>query len=441
MVDLGTGGVVWTSPQGNVFNLKITEYGHKRKHVGTVKENPKTKKSTTKQITDSNDTFSDLGMAGRDLTLNFLFIGQNHVSESDSFEAALCEIGKSKLLLPAGNELTVNVIDFSTARDLVKNINSTVVSVNFHETSKTSYPESSTSGAKSVKAAAEKTKTISAQNIADAVSNVKADAGRLQKFTASYSKMMNNISSALSVANNVSLNSIMADVMGQNLVSNAFTMTSQLQIVMSKAATLASNVKNGFSDFSLTSILNSATGTSSVLGSWQGLIASFITASTPTGSISLQKSDIDNILINDVAASSALAALSESVVNAQYSTRKEAVEIAKGLEELERTWTEFVEEQISKIDELNNTIIRDSGINELVAAACGDVLNKSYELKVEKTVVLSEDKTVIEIALENYPEQFKENPDETILYLINTNDLEDEDFFLLKRGSEVKIYV
>ncbi len=441
MVDIGTGGVTWTSPQGKIFDLKVTEYGHKRKHVGTVKENPKTKKSTTKKITDSNDTFSDLGMAGRDLTLNFLFIGEKHVTESDSFEAALCEIGKSKLLLPEGEELTVNVIDFSTTRDLIKNINSTVISVNFHETSKTTYPQSKKSGKKNVKAAAEKTKTISAQNIADTVSNIQSDTGRMQKFTASYSKMMNNVSSALSVANNVSLNSIMTDIMGQDLMSNAFTMTSQLQIVMSKAATLATNVKNGFSDFSLSSIIDSATGASSVLGTWQGLISSFMAATRPTGTTTLQKSDIDNILINDSAASSALAAISESVVNADYTTRKEAVEVAKGLEELERTWTEFIEEQISNIDDLNNTIIRDSGINEVVSSACGEILNNSYELKVEKTIVLSEDKTLLEIALENYPEQFKENPDETLLYLRNTNNIEDEDFFLLQRGSEVKIYV
>ena len=164
-------------------------------------------------------------------------------------------------------------------------------------------------------------------------------------------------------------------------------------------------------------------------------------ATRPTGTTTLQKSDIDNILINDSAASSALAAISESVVNADYTTRKEAVEVAKGLEELERTWTEFIEEQISNIDDLNNTIIRDSGINEVVSSACGEILNNSYELKVEKTIVLSEDKTLLEIALENYPEQFKENPDETLLYLRNTNNIEDEDFFLLQRGSEVKIYV
>ena len=435
-------GITWTSPKGKTFNLKTEESGYKRKHVGTVKENPKTsKKSTTKSITDSNDTFSDLGMAGRDLTLDFIFIGENHISDSAAFESALCETGKSRLMLDAGDELTVNVIDFSVKRGLIQKVNSTVVSVNFHETSKTSYPESSKSGKNDVKQAAAKTKAISAQNLASAVANVKSNASRMQKFTSSYSKMMNNVSSALSTANNISLNSIMTDIMGQNLASNALTMTSQLQIVMSKAAGLATKVRNIGNDFSLANLIDSATGSSSILGSWQSLISSLKVASTPTGTIALQKSDIDNLLVNDVSATSALSALCENAVNANFETRKEAVETAKGIMNLENEWTEFVEEQISQISELNDTIIRDSGISELVAAACGEILNQSYELKVEKTIVLSEDKTIFELAMENYPDEFEQNPDETVQYLIKSNNLQDDDFFLVQRGSEIKIYV
>lgn len=436
------GVVTWTSPKGKVFNLKLVkEPEYTRKHVGTVKENPKPKKSTTKKITDSNDTFSDLGMAGRDCTLDFLFIGEKHDTESKAFETALCETGKSRLLFDFEDELTVNVLDFTVKKGLITNVNSTVISVNFHETSKTTYPKSKKSGAKAVKQSVEKTNTITAQSLADSVENVKNDTGRMQKFMASYSKMLNNVSSALSTANNISLNSIMTDIMGQNVMSNAFTMTSQLQIVMSKAANLAMKVRGATSDFSLSSFISSATGTSSIFGAWQTLIASLMTASTPTGSTNYQKSDIDNILINDVTASSAITAIAGNLVDLDFETRKDAVEAAKNLSDLEEIWTDFVEDKINQITDLNDTIIRDSGLNDVVSDACGDIINKSYELKVEKTIILSEDKTVIELAMENYPEKFEENPDETIRYLITSNNLSDDEFFLLKRGSEVKIYV
>ncbi len=41
--------VMWTSPSGKVFEIKTTEGGHKRKHVGEVKTTPCKKKSTTKK--------------------------------------------------------------------------------------------------------------------------------------------------------------------------------------------------------------------------------------------------------------------------------------------------------------------------------------------------------------------------------------------------------
>lgn len=444
MVDLisqSRGVITWTSPKGNVFNLKTTESGYKRKHVGTVKENPKTAKSSTKKITDSNDTFSDLGMAGRDVNLDFIFIGENHSSDASSFEAALCEVGKSRLMLDYGDELTVNVIDFSVKRDLLKNINSTIVSVNFHETSKTNYPETSKSGKNEIKNASEKTNEIVAQKLADSVLSIQNDSGRMQKFASAYSKMMNNVSSALSTANNVSLNSIMTDIMGQDVMSNALTMTSQMQIVMSKAAALTLKVKNSTSDFELPEIVNSTTGSSSVLGSWENLINSLMVASYIQTETGLQKSDIDNLLINDVSAVSALSALSQSAVNVNFATRKEAVETAKGLIQLEEKWTEFIEDKLKNIKELNDAIIRDSGIVELVATACGEILKQSYELKVEKTIVLSEDKTVLELVAEHYPEDFQETPDETMSYFIKSNDLSDDEFLIIKRGSEVKIYV
>lgn len=431
-------GITWRSPKGQVFNLKTTESGYKRKHNGEVKANPtNTKKSTKKSVTDSNDTFSDLGIAGRDVTLECLFIGDSHDAESKVFTDALCETGKSHLKLAYGDEFTVNVLDFEVKNNLLKAINATTVIVNFHETAKTTYPESESGNKKSIKNAAAKTKATAAQNLTDAVNNVSGNTSRFSKFSAAYSKMMNNVSAALTTANNASLNSIMTDIMGQSLAANALTMTSQLQIVMSKAASLAAKTKNLDSAFSLGSPY------SSITDSWKSLISSLITSSTPQSGATdgLKTTEIDVLLINDVAAVSAISSVCESAIDAIFETRKEAVEIAKNLIELEETWTEFIEQQSEKITELTDAFIRDTGIVELVSAAAGEVLKQSYELKVEKTIILSEDKTLIEIAYENYPDNFKEDPDGTIDYLRKSNDFTDDEFFLINKGREIKIYV
>ena len=430
-------GVTWRSPKGTMFNLKTTESGYSRKHNGEVKSNPTNKKSTKKSVTDSNDTFSDLGIAGRDVTLECLFIGSSHDADAKVFTDALCETGKSHLRLAYGDEFTVNVLDFSVKNDLLKAVNATTVTVKFHETAKTTYPESETGGKKEIKNIAADTKLSAAQSLSDAVDNIAGDTSRLSKFTASFSKMLNTVSGALDTANSITLNSIMTDILGQNVVNNAFTMTSQLQIVMSKSAALVSRVKN-LSPFSLKLPLGSA------FDSWRGLVSSLITDSKPSRVVTskgLKNDEIDTLLINDTAAISALAALSETIIDSTFQTRKEAVEAAKKLIDLEETWTTYIESETAKINELNDVFIRNNDIVELVSAAAGEVLKQSYELKVEKTIILTEDKTLVEIAYENYPDDFKENPDGTIEYLRNTNDLTDDDFFLLPKGREIKIYV
>lgn len=430
-------GITWRSPKGTVFNLKTTESGYTRKHNGEIKSNPSTKKSAKKSVTDSNDTFTDLGIAGRDVSLECLFIGSTHDKDAKAFTDALCETGKSYLRLAYGDEFTVNVLDFSVKNDLLKAINATTVTVKFHETAKTTYPEGESGGKKEVKNTAAETKTNAAQNLSDTVDSISGDASRMAKFTTSYSKMMNTVSNALDTANNVTVNSIMTDILGQNVLNNAFTMTSQLQIVMTKSAALASKVKSA-SAFSL------KVPVLSTFDSWRDLINGLISNSTPVGVITskgLKNSQIDTLLINDTMAISALASLSETVIDSDFQTRKEAVETAKKLIELEETWTNYIEEETAKITELGDVFIRNNDIVELVSAAAGVILKESYELKVEKTIVLSEDKTPVEIAYENYPDEFKENPDATIEYLLTSNDLTDEDFFLLPKGREVKIYV
>ena len=443
MVDFlkGNQGITWTAPDGKVFNLKTVENEYSRKHIGEVKENPKAprKKGSTapskKRIQDSNDTFSDLGIGGRDIPLNCYFVGENHYTEAENFIAALCQTGKSRLQLAYGDEMTVNVLNFTVKNSLVERINATVVSVNFHETSKTTYPTSSKSKTKQIKNKAEAAKTSVAQNLDETVKSITTPT-RLQSFTSNFSSMLNKVSEGLSTANSVSLKSIMTDILSQNIGTNMFTIASQLGIVMYQAATLANKIKSEASDFSLTS------GIESVFGQWQGLISGFISSSeTSSQKTSLTREEIDNLLINDSAATEAIISLGEALIEKDYETRQEAVDAANSLKDLEQQWTDFVEGECEKITNLEDVFIREPGLTDIVDSAASEILEQSYKLKVEKTIILSEDMTAIDFAYKYYPEEFAENPDETIKRLITTNDFGDDEFFLLKRGTGVKIYV
>ena len=124
----------------------------------------------------------------------------------------------------------------------------------------------------------------------------------------------------------------------------------------------------------------------------------------------------------------------------EFETRAEAVETVKNLVDLADDWNGFVDDKSSLIFDLEDAYIRDGNVEEIVLSAANEILEQSYKLKVEQTIVLSEDTTPVELAYEYYKDDFREDPDETLNYLIRTNNLSDDEFFLLKRGREIKVY-
>ena len=454
--------IIWISPSGKSYTIKTQESGYKRKHIGEVKENPKTTSSTSvssksggrkknktsashsvsttqssKRVQDSNDTFTDMGIGGRDVTLDCYFIGEGHYSKAEAFTNALCEIGKSQLQLAYGQPFTVNVLDFGVSNSLVDRRNVTVVSVNWHETAKSTYPTNEKSKTKEIKSLAAETKEAVAEEITEAVSSISSPS-RLRNFQNSFQNAMDKVSNGLSVANNVSLNSIMSDLMNQVPGgSTMFTMASQIGVIMYKAAALSNKVTGLGNSFNLVS------GFRSYFSGWDSLIQNLIQNSTPAISSSgnLSAEEIDNLIINDSIASMAIVSVAESIIENDYETRAEAVEAAKSLKELESKWTDFVEEQYSKIGTLEDYCIRGGGVGNVVSAAANEVLERSHKLKVEKRIILSEDSSITDLAYKYYNESFRENPDETINYLTTSNGFTDDEFFLLKRGTEVKLYV
>lgn len=446
--------VTWTSPNKDIFTLKTLESGYSQKHIGEVKENPRTSctasssnktnggkkcastSSGKKRVSNVNDTFTDLGVGGRDITLDCYFIGENHYTNATSFINALAQTGKSKLQLAYGDEFTVNVISFKVSNNLTQNVNTTVVNVNWHETSGTTYPQSTTSKTKEIKNSASTIKENVAADFSQAVDTIAASTTRLQTFTSNFKNALNKVSNVLNFADNLTLSTILTDILGQNLSTSALTIASQLGIIFYKAAALTSKVKN-LSGFTLAS-----TGLNTLDDGWTSLISTLISNSTTSSNTaSLTTVEIDNLMLNDTLATLAITAAAETIIETDYETRTEAIEASKNLVTLFQTWNEFAEDELDKITELENFIIRDGGLQSVVVQAANEILDRSYKLKIEKTVVLAEDKTPLELAYEYYTDDFYSDPDAALEYLITTNNLKDDDFLLLKRGTEVKIYV
>lgn len=426
-------GVIWTSPNNEVFYLKTLTNEYTKKHIGEIKENPKPKNSNRKKIQDSNDTFTDFGVGGKDIPLECYFIGEDHAQKAEEFANALCLTGKSKLKLVYEDEITVNVIRFSRKNDLIKNINCTIINVDFHETSNTTYPESTTSKTKEIKNISENARAGIAETLKEHIETI-TDTDTLESFSESFSSALDKVSNELSLMNNVSLNSIMTDILSQNPVNNIYTITSQLGIVLYKAALLANKTKNTITDFSIEDYINDNSG------NWSSLISNLISFSDISKE-TLTKEEINKLIINDSIASMAIISYGESLLEKEYDNRSDAVEAAKTLKDFEVNWTGFIENQYSKIDNLEDVINNYIELTNIINLTASEILERSYKLKVEQIITLSEDTTLVDIAYKYYYEQFKENPDETIDYLIATNGLEDDEIFLLRKGKEIKIYV
>ena len=441
--------VIWTSPSGKSFVLKTIESGYSQKHIGEVKENPKTsvssststkngggKKSktssstsvstsqTTKRVGDSNDTFTDMGVGGRDISLECYFIGSKHYIEADEFRNALCEVGKSKLQLAYGDEFTVNVMNFELKNSLTEKINSTIITVNWHETSASTYPTSEKSKQNEIKNKVSDVKEDIAQAVGDLAASI-VNPAQQTAFMANFQSVLSKVSNALDTANNITLNSIMTDILSQSVLTNAGTITSQLGIVFSKAAMLVNRVNNlGNGDFL-------PAGFSSLFEGWTSLISGLKTASLALGDDDYTAEQINELKLNDSIASSALVSVAEAVLNTEFETRKEAVEAAKNLVTLESDWTEFVDKQKKRISDLDDAYIRDDSVADIISISANEILERSYKLKVEQRIVLSENKTPVELAYEYYKNDFKNDPDGTLEYLMRTNDLKDEESFLV----------
>ena len=431
--------VLWTSPSGKTFTLKIKEGGYKRKHVGEVKTSPNDtkkngQKNNTKKIVESSDTFSDMGVSGKDVPLECLFIGSSHDIEAENFTNALCEVGKSRLRLAYGKEFTVNVLDFEVKYSLTEKLNSTTVSVNFHQTSENSYPKSESSNTKAVEKAAAITNESIANNLANVVENL-SETTTVDSINQGFSNVLNKISAGLDTVNNVSLNSIVTDIAGQSLTGNAFTMVAQMQQVLFKATATVSKVK---------SISKNANSSSfgALSRTWKSLINNLVSGVNLSSTNSnLTKEQVVNYVTIDTAIVSAISAISQAAVTYDFTTRKEATNAATALIELDEIRNNFASEQEARIDDLSYKFICDSGINELVDSAAAAIIEKSFELKVERTVILTEDESVVNLAYKYYPNDFEIDPEETINYLITSNSFANDQFFLLKRGTELKIYV
>lgn len=409
---------IFTSPEGNKFVLKILDYEYTRKHIGEVKQNPsrsygkKNSKQTYGTVNTSGDTFQDLGIAGRDIPLTVYVSGDNHDVEAKKLSSGLDEKGKSKLQLPYEGILRVQVIDYKVKVKLVENIAQSVFTINFHECGANIYPDASEEQTTTVVKDAQNKMSETASEFADTVESMNNPQGFMQRLNTKLTSLDNVFSG---VQNNTYLG-ILKDLASGSILNNPFVAATQIgQLILLGMS----------SYYQAKSILNTLDSITSV----------FSKSTNPT---------YEDYIANDFLVNTAILSAAQILPQTEMETRKEAVESAKEIQDIYdryRDYSETVEAEINKNSAAENITVSTADINETVQNCAGSLIEKADSLKIEKTIILNKNSNIINLAAEYYPEDFKEDADNAIDYLVKTNNFEGDDLLYLDKDREVIIYV
>ncbi len=147
----------------------------------------------------------------------------------------------------------------------------------------------------------------------------------------------------------------------------------------------------------------------------------------------------------EMALAGLLGALGEVTITGEYENRGQAITLAEqlaavfaqitdGLDETQELFAgnDFDQQYFSQSEAF-------SDLARLVDLSIAFALQTSFSLKIEKRFTLKEDKSPIQITIEEYGELG--GSDENFDFFINTNDLQGSDILLLPSGREVVVYV
>ena len=409
--------IIWTSPSGKKFTLETDgKIKYSRKRKGEVKNNPtrsfgkKNNRSSYKTVNMSDDTFQDMGVSGRDFSLKIYFLGDNHDIEADAFEAAYCEYGKSKLQLSYGNIMTVQALDIDFEQDNVERTSVTEVNISFHQCGSNIYPIAKASKSSSLKKNISQIQTALSENFADTVYSLEDK----QAFADRWSQNLDKLSQKLTNIQSSEFMSILWDIKSQNILNNPLVMSTQLGMLL----------KKGFLTY---------TSTADIINSISDLITDFL----PNTSVSKSEYTSDDLYLT-----STIIAGCEVISNSNFETRKDAIEAVENIQDINDQYVEQTQEIEQIINEkLEDTIISEVDTTEIVNETIASVVEKSDDLKIEKTITLNDNSNPLMIAFEYYPDMFKSDPDAAIEYVNKTNNFTGDDFFFLEKGRKIVIYV
>lgn len=382
------------------------------------------KKTTTFEFPDVSGTYvQELGHSGRKYPLRMFFWGADYDLEAAAFEAALLESGTGKLEHPMYG--VIDVVPFGTiARrdDLKTAANQAVIEVTFWETIDLLYPSSQGDPVSTVLNAISEFNAVSSFQLDSVVDS--STASLRANFKNNYEFIFNTTVIAL---NEVA--SLQEDVSDQFdaikdsitqgidiLLGDLSTLGFQTNLLIQSPARVLIDIQSRFSAYS-------------------DLIQSIITGVNAIVTPSLDSKNANKFFNNELYVNAYVTALVISSVNNQFITRASALEAA------ELIIDQFDQATVWRDDNFQSLGIIDTGesyqkLQESVALCAGFLVEISFSLKQERSIILTRARTIIDLCAELYGVV-----DERLDFLIATNNLSGSEILELPAGREIVYYV
>jgi prophage DNA circulation protein len=395
----------YTSPSGNRLTFDFENVSKKRD-----------KKTSAFDFVDADGTYiQESGNTGRQFPLRIFFSGNDCDLEADAFDAALLERGIGTLSHPRYG--VVDVVPFGTITqrdDLKTAANQVVIEVTFWETIRLIYPAAqadpasaalSAVGEFNVALSAEFEQSTSLDSAVDAatlksgyLSLLDAVAGSLQDVADVQSDVQQQFNEVVESINR-----------GINiLIAEPLTLAFQTAILIQAPARAIADIE-------------------ARLDAYKNLANSI----TSGGS----SDDANSFYTRDLFATSYVTGSVVSVLNNQFSTKTEALSAAEGILSQLDSVTQWRDDNFAALLEIDTGAAYQK-LQEAVALTAGFLVQISFTLKQERRVILTRNRTIIDLVAEFYGET-----DDRLDFFIDSNSLTGSEILEVPRGREIVYYI
>lgn len=399
------------------------------------------KRTTAFEFPGVNNAYvQDNGHGSRKYPLRCIFWGADHDRIATAFEAALLERGIGRLEHPLYG--TFDVIPFGTITrrdDLKSAANQTIVEVTFWTTLRAIYPSNQQNPRSEILAAITGFDVAAAQQFSDKTNL----ATQLQKANvkATVKKFLRDVSAALQSVSDATTS------VTREFRDAQSTINQGLDVFVGQPLLLAQQISN-----LIKAPARAVAGIQSRLEAYGNLADSIFgsdagspgTALTSGTALAVRSDQISNDFhTSDLFASNAVGGSVVSVTQTEFETKPQAITAAEDvIDQFDNlvAWRDAGFASLEQVPTIGAFQV-DTGesyqaLNRAVSLCAGFLVEISFSLVAERRIVIDRPRTIIDLSSELYGSV----DNDTLDFLLNSNDLVGDEILELPRGTTIRYY-